>query len=136
MENKIAFRLVSPERKLFEEPVALAVMPGEAGQFGVGAGHTALVASLKAGVVELYPEPNSKDVARIFISGGFADVTGTQCVVLAEEAINVNELNATALKAELGQLQRDLTLAVEQGDVIRLSSHIAVVEAKLEAVAA
>jgi F-type H+-transporting ATPase subunit epsilon len=134
--DKIAFRLVSPERKLFEEPVALAVMPGEDGQFGVGAGHTSLVASLKAGLVELYPEAGSKDIARVFISGGFADVTADSCVVLAEEAINVNELDEKALKAELDQLQKDLSLAVEQGDVIRYNSHIAVVEAKLEALAA
>ena len=135
MTNKIAFRLVSPERKLFEEPVALAVMPGEAGQFGVGAGHTSLVASLKTGVVDLYPDSQKDTPQRVFITGGFADVTAEQCVVLAEEAVNVNELDVPALEGQLSQLEADLKLAAERADVMRLQAQIDVVAAKIEAAA-
>lgn len=134
MDNKIEFRLVSPEKKLFEEPVALAVMPGMDGEFGVGTGHTSLVASLKLGVVELYAASQSDQPQRIFITGGFADVTNTSCVVLAEEAVNVNDLDGDALSKDFARLQDDLKLAVEPADTLRLQTSIDITAAKIEAV--
>ena len=83
----IQFELVSPEEKLVSEPVAMAVIPGDEGEFGVLVGHSALVASLKPGVVEL--SVDGQDNRRIFIASGFADVTPEQCTILAEEAVNV-----------------------------------------------
>ena len=136
MTDKIAFRLVSPEKKLFEEPVALAVMPGADGQFGVGFGHTSLVASLATGVVDLYAENQSSKPQRIFITGGFADVTNEKCVVLAEEAVNVNDLDEAALQSELTQLEHDLGLASEVADRMSYQQKIDVTSAKIEAVQA
>ena len=135
MADKIEFRLVSPEKKLFEEPVALAVMPGQEGQFGVGAGHTSLVSALKVGVVELYKNSQSDKPQRIFITGGFADVTNTKCVVLAEEAVNVNDLDGAALSKQLSQFEADIKLAVEAGDKMRLQKQIDVTMAKIAAAA-
>ena len=51
MSELLQFELVSPEEKLVSEPVRLAVIPGEAGEMGVGANHASIVASLKPGVV-------------------------------------------------------------------------------------
>ncbi len=116
------------------EPVVQAVIPGTEGQFGVLAGHSALVASLKSGVVELSLE--NGDVRRIFIAGGFADVTPELCSVLAEEAVNVNDLDQAALTQEVANLNSDLNLAAEDADKARIEKKIALVEAKLDAVAA
>jgi len=130
----IQFELVSPERRLVSEPVTMAVIPGEEGEFGVLAGHSALVASLKVGVVELSFE--SQDTRRIFIAGGFADVTPEQCTVLAEEAINVSDLDQEELQQEAANLNEDLCLAKEDADKARVERKLALVNAKLEAIAA
>ena len=132
--QKIQFELVSPEEKLITEAVSMAVIPGEEGEFGVGAGHSALVVSLQAGVVKLYKDGLDSEAKKVFITGGFADVTGELCTILAEEAINVNDLDQAALEKQLADLNEDLGLAEEKADKLRISKRIALVKAKLSAV--
>ena len=111
----IQFELVSPEEKLVSEPVKMAVIPGVEGEFGVLAGHASLVAALQPGVVELYGE-GSDEARKIFIAGGFADVTGEQCSVLAEQAVNLNELNQEEIEQKVTDLNEDLNMAEEAAD--------------------
>lgn len=132
MENKIQFELVSPEAKLVSEPVHMAVIPGEEGEFGVLAGHSSLVASLKPGVVELLKEEGGEK-RKIFIVGGFADVTGVQCTILAEEAFPVEELDAAALAQDIQNLNEDLGLVEGEADKLRVMRKLQVAEAKLAA---
>lgn len=134
MTGTIAFELVSPESKLVSEPVAMAVMPGEEGEFGVGADHSALVASLKPGVVELYKDGGKEPFRRIFITGGFADVTGASCTVLAEEAVNVNDLSQETLDRELKDLAEDLSIATDGLEKSRIRRRIEMTKARLSAV--
>ncbi|MCF8495869.1 MAG: ATP synthase F1 subunit epsilon [Alphaproteobacteria bacterium] len=133
-QNTIQFDLVSPAEKLVSEPVAMAVIPGTEGELGVGAGHASFVVALKPGVVKLYKE-QSAEPRRIFIAGGFADITGESCTVLAEEAVNVNDLNAPALEKEISKLTADLNAAVEEMDKIRLQRKLTLAQARLEALA-
>ena len=136
MSDLIQFELVSPEAKLASKAVKLAVMPGDLGEFGVGANHTALVSHLKPGVVKLYAQSQNDKPERIFITGGFADVTNKSCVVLAEEAIAVEKLDQKALQTELSGLEQNLGLAVEEADKARFQAQIHIVKAKLDAIAA
>ncbi len=131
----IQFDLVSPEEKLVSEPVKLAVLPGEAGEFGVGADHVPLVASLSYGVVKLYAKSLDDMPRSIFVSGGFVDVAGSECVVLAEDAIDVKDLgDLSTLEKQLSQQKDDLELAAEEGDRIRMNDQISLTEAKIHAV--
>lgn len=132
MAETIQFELVSPEEKLVSEPVHMALIPGEEGQFGVLAGHSSLVASLQPGVVELIKEEGGGK-RKIFIAGGFADVTGAQCTVLAEEAINVDALDKAALEQQIANLNEDLEMAKEDIDKARIQKRLDLVEAKLAA---
>ncbi len=131
MSDTIQFELVSPERKMFSEPVKMAVIPGEEGRFGVLPGHSALVAALKAGVVEL--EIEGQDNRKIFIAGGFADVTSEQCTVLAEEAINVADINKVALEQDIANLTEDLAAAVDKIDQARIQKRLQLAGAKMQA---
>lgn len=128
----IQFELVSPEEKLISEPVKMATIPGEEGMFGVLAGHASLVASLKPGVVTLTLENGEN--RKIFITGGFADVTGTLCTILAEEAVNVNDIDVAALEQDLRNLGEDLSMAAEAADKARIQKRIDKVKVKLSAV--
>lgn len=135
MSRKIHFDLVSPEKKLVSEDVHMAVIPGDEGTFGVMAGHCSLVASLAPGIVKLYKEDKGT-ARRIFIAGGFADVTAAKCSILAEEAIPVEDLDSPKLAQQLKDLREDLGLAKEKADQGRIKSQIKLVEAKLAAVSA
>lgn len=135
MENKLLnFELVSPEEKLVEEPVKMAVIPGEEGEMGVGFNHASFVVALKPGVVKLFKGENDNDIHQIFITGGFADISDAGCSVLAEEAINVRDMSAEDLGKDLERLEYDLNLAEEETDKVRLSREIAMVKTKLSAV--
>ncbi len=131
----INFELVSPEEKLVAEPVKMAVMPGEEGVFGVMQGHMALVASLQPGVVELFTEGSSDKAParRIFIAGGFADVTADQCVILAEEAVDVAALDQQAIEKQLQDLSEDLAAAEDAITKARVERAIALNKARLQA---
>ena len=128
----IHFELVSPEEKLVSEPVKMAVIPGAEGEMGVGAGHASFVVALKAGVVQLHQD--GADVRRIFIAGGFADVTGENCTVLAEQAVNVSDLDQAAVEQELSNLNEDLDLAEDKVETARVKKKIALENAKLSAI--
>ena len=132
--HTIQFELVSPEEKLVSEPVKMAIIPGDEGEFGVLAGHASLVASLRPGVVELYNEGEKEAARKIFIAGGFADVTAEQCTVLAEEAVNVADLSEDELQQQLADLNEDLNMAEEAMDKARIAKRIDMVQAKLSAI--
>src|SRR5579862_6416415 len=85
VDRKIDLELVSPERLLLSEPVDMAVIPGTEGDFGVLAGHTLFISTLRPGVIDVYQ--GERITNRLFVGGGFAEVTETRCTVLADEAV-------------------------------------------------
>lgn len=74
--------IVTPDKKLFEGSVKSAVFPGSEGSFGVLNNHAAMIATLKAGKVELIEENNNK--LEFVIKGGVVEVLKNNVVVLAE----------------------------------------------------
>ena len=128
----IHFELVSPEEKLVSEPVKMAVIPGAEGEMGVGKDHASFVVALKAGVVQLHQD--GAEVRKLFIAGGFADVTGDNCTVLAEQAVNVSDLDQAAIEQELTNLNEDLGRAADKQEEARISKKITLTHARLSAV--
>ena len=84
MAATLEFELVSPEKLLVSEAVEMVVVPGAEGDIGVLPGHAPLITALRLGVICIFA--NKVVVRRIFVAGGFAEVTAQRCTVLAEEA--------------------------------------------------
>lgn len=136
MENNLFnFELVSPEQKLISETAYQVSIPGEEGDVGVRAGHMALVMSVRPGVVEVI-RTQGGEKEKIFIAGGFADISQTNCTVLAEEAVPLSALKAEALQNELTRLNEDMTYAETAEEKTRLTKRITIVSAMLSAVKA
>lgn len=127
------FELVSPEKKLISEPAAMVVIPGVEGDFGVLPGHMALLAAARPGVVSIWTTREGAP-ERIFIAGGFADVTPESCTLLAEQAVNVNDLNQGEIEQELRNLHEDLGMAKDEAAKADVQSKIVLAQAKLSAV--
>ncbi len=127
------FELVSPEARLISEPARMVTIPGEEGDFGVLPGHMPLIATIRPGVVEVVPA-NDGTPRRIFIAGGFADVNATNCTVLAEEAVNISDLNQAELEQTMRNLQEDMNLARDDIERARISRRLTLARAKLQAV--
>ena len=108
------FELVSPERLLFSGDVEAVAVPGTEGQFTVMKGHAATMSTLKPGIVEV-DRGSSKQ--RLFVRGGFADVSSTGLTILAEQAIPVEELDLARIEREIKNAQEDVADAT--GDEAR-----------------
>lgn len=135
MTNTFNFELVSPEQKLISEQAYQVTIPGEEGDVGVRAGHMALVMTVRPGVVEVIrTEDGAKE--KIFIAGGFADISQTNCTVLAEEAVPVANLNVDKLTAELSNVTENLAHADTDVEKLSLNRKLAIVTAMLDAVKA
>jgi F-type H+-transporting ATPase subunit epsilon len=105
MADKLHFNLVSPERQLMSGDVDQVDVPGSEGQFGVLPNHAPLMTALAPGVVRVR---NGAEENRIFVRGGFAEVTPAGLTILAEEAVPVKELDAAQLQQRIKDAEQDL----------------------------
>ena len=126
------FELVSPEKILVSEPAWQVIIPGEEGYFGVRVGHMSLIAAIRPGVVEITQKEGDAP-KKIFIAGGFADVTAKNCTILAEQAVNLNELDAVAIEQDIANLNDDLKHATDMTQKTLLHKKLELASFKLQA---
>lgn len=130
MAEKLRFELVSPERLLLSEEVEMVVVPGAEGNFGALPRHAPFLSMVRAGVIEVY---NNRQVSeRLFVAGGYAEVTPGRCTVLAEEAMPVVEIDRASVEAELKDLREDLADVKDEAERKAVQAKVAVAEAKLK----
>ena len=113
MAEKIAFDLVSPERLLLSAQADMVTVPGTEGYMGVMAGHSPLVSTLRAGMIDV--QIDGKD-DRYFIRGGFAEISPTKITVLAEEAFSMTEMDLAVLDQRISDAQEDEIAAKSDAD--------------------
>jgi F-type H+-transporting ATPase subunit epsilon len=100
------FELVSPEKLLFSGSVDSVVAPGADGQFTVLKDHAPVMTTLKAGVVQVTDDAGKTE--KLFVRGGFADVSGAGFTILAEQAIPLSEIDAAKVDADIKDAKEDL----------------------------
>lgn len=132
MADKVEFELVSPEKLLFSQPVDMVVVPGGEGNFGVLAGHAPMITNVRPGVIDVYE--GDRVTNRIFVAGGFAEVTESRCTVLAEQAVNVADLDRGAVEQQVKDLTEDVADAKSDTERAALEAQLVVARAKFEAV--
>ena len=131
MAETFSFELVSPERLLMSKDVAMVVVPGAEGDFGVLPEHALFMSQVRPGVIEIYEGETITD--RVFVAGGFAEVNATRCTVLAEEAIPVEDLTQDEIGARQRAVQRALDDAESDEQRARAEAQLTIVEAMDEA---
>lgn len=105
MADKLSFALVSPEREVFNGEVDHVVVPGSEGEFGVSPSHAPVMSVVKPGALRVFNEGAER---RIFVNGGFADVTPEGLTVLAEEALDLADVDPAQLDQQLKNASEDL----------------------------
>jgi F-type H+-transporting ATPase subunit epsilon len=103
--------VVTPERAVFDGEAEMLVVPGEGGEIGVLARHTALEALLEAGSVRIHLPRG--EVLELATGPGFFEVHSSRALVLVDDAVDVHAIDparaASQLedaRAELGRLER------------------------------
>jgi F-type H+-transporting ATPase subunit epsilon len=146
MPDRVQFELVTPERLLLSEEVEMVVVPGSEGNFGVLPGHSLFISTIRPGTIEVYE--GRTVTRRIFVAGGFAEVTPEGCTVLADEAVPPDALDRAATEGELQTVEGNLPSLREQiahaagtdrerllAELHRLERDEAIARAKLQALA-
>lgn len=116
MADKLHFSLVSPARELFSGEVDHVIAPGSDGEFGVLVNHAPFMTTLKNGVVRV--EDGGETTMRLFVRGGFADVTPAGLTILAEEAVNMDSVSAESVQKDLDEARQALLAEGKDGSAV------------------
>ena len=81
-------------------------IPGGEGLLGILPKHSPLMTTLSPGVVRV---KDGADETRIFVGGGFAEISPAGLTVLAEEAVMVKDLDAADIAQRIKDCEEDLT---------------------------
>ncbi len=125
-EERVEFELVTPERLVVSRGVDMVVVPGAEGDFGVLPGHTPMISTVRPGIVNVYE--GREIVERMFVAGGFAEVTAARCTVLADRAVAVDELDRAAAEQTLKDAREDLADAKTDDERAEAEKQIAIYE--------
>lgn len=126
MADKISFDLVSPEQLLLSEDAEMITLPGTEGYFGVLAGHSPLISTLKPGVIEV--KGGADGDRRYFVSTGFADVSPDKLTVLAEEAIPMESVDTELLNTRIANAEEDILQAKTEDARAKAVAHLDALE--------
>ncbi|MBB5074215.1 F-type H+-transporting ATPase subunit epsilon [Bartonella callosciuri] len=101
-EEHFLFELISPERIVFSEQVVSVVLPSAFGALTVMARHAPVVASIVLGSVRVLTSSGEKLFA---VCGGVASVTFSECSLLVERVVAVENLSFDVLEQQILQVR-------------------------------
>lgn len=98
--------IVTPQGPAYSGRADVVVLPGSEGDFGVLPSHERLLAPLRIGEVEIR---SGGEVIYAAIAAGFAEVNGSEVVVMVESCESASEVDVA--RAELAQSRAAAGLA-------------------------
>ncbi len=131
MSEKVEFELVAPERLLLSRAVDMVVIPGAEGDLGVLAQHAPMISTVRPGIIAVFEDGEVTE--RIFVAGGFAEITQKRCTVLADEAMPVDEIDRAQTEQEIRDLREDVAVAEDEAERRKAERALAIAEARLAA---
>ncbi len=112
----VSLEIVSPEKLLLSRAVEMVVIPASEGDMGVLEGHTPMIVMLRGGTIDLYEGDRITD--RLFVDGGFAEVTPERCTVLANHVAPLSELNRADADKRLAEAEAEYEAADKRDTAI------------------
>lgn len=98
--------LVSPEKLLLSRQVERVTIPAIEGEMGVLPGHAPMIVVLRGGVIQV--RENGADTEKLFVGGGFAEVSADRVTILADEATPLANLSRAASERRLAEAEAAL----------------------------
>jgi F-type H+-transporting ATPase subunit epsilon len=115
------FELVSPEKLVFSGEVEQVDVPGAEGDFGVLAGHAAMVTTLRPGVLTVKAAGGEQ---KIVVLGGFAEVSASGLTVLADTADSLADFDRTVLATQIGEMEQRIAKMEPGNELDRLITRL------------
>ena len=133
MTTTLQLELVTPEALMMSEAVGMAVIPGVEGDMGIMADHAPTVSTLRPGLVTVHDDANGTATRRIFVGGGVAEVTGQRCIILAEEAAELTEIDRAKADARLREALAAVEAASSEGELAQAEAGLSIAQAQVAA---
>ena len=107
------FELVAPDRLVFSGQTEDVLVPGSEGDFVVLKDHAPVMTSMRPGIVDIGEAADKR--TRLFVRGGFADVSASGLIILAETAVPVDQFSADHIAQEIKNAEEDVADAPDAG---------------------
>ncbi len=126
----LQLEIVTPEARVYEDTVESVVVPTTTGDIGILPGHIPLVTEVDEGEIIVEKGGSSQSLA---VSKGFAECVGDRVSVLAENAIQMEEINEEEVLAAQGRAEKALEnmQSMDPEEVERLETTIRFARAQL-----
>lgn len=123
---QIQFKIVTPERVVFEDTVDEVILPTVEGEIAVLPNHIPLVSLLQAGILRIKKGSEETPLA---VSNGVIEVDGRRVVVLADTAERADELEEE--KIEKARAEAKKLMEEKRGDAEGFAEATAVLEREI-----
>jgi F-type H+-transporting ATPase subunit epsilon len=97
--------IITPEGKLFSGECLQVDVPGSEGRMGILAAHMNFVSSLIPGLVEISLNDNA--TKKLVVADGIIEVNAGKCIILVEQANNLQNLKADDLHNKIGVVRHN-----------------------------
>jgi len=127
LDQKIKFKIVTPEKVVFEDEIDQISLPTKMGEITVLANHVPLVSSLNPG--EILIKKNKEEIP-MAVSGGFVELNNNQMVILADTAERVEEIDVERAE-QARQKAKDLLDKKQDADEVDFTALAAKMEKEM-----
>ena len=126
--GKLKLDFVTPERLLYSKDVEQVIVPGSEGEFTILSDHSPIISSLKPGYIKIY-EDLSDEPTIYFVTDGFVDMASNQLTILAQSAIEKDQLTAKNLEDIVNTYQGEADNTENEANKNKLNLKIDTVKA-------
>ena len=92
--------IVTPDAKVYSESVDEVGLPTSEGRIHVLPHHVPLIAKLNAGEIKVH---KGNQIEMLAVGAGFVEVYGDKVSILTDQAINVEEIDDTAIEESINR---------------------------------
>jgi F-type H+-transporting ATPase subunit epsilon len=106
--------IITPHEIVLKKELEKVILRTVEGDMGILANHAPFVSELALGEMKLVGEGYEE---RFFVSGGFLEISREKTLVLADEAINVKDIDLVRAKKEAEEAKAKLAKLKEEKDI-------------------
>ncbi|MFH1292098.1 MAG: F0F1 ATP synthase subunit epsilon [bacterium] len=115
MEKTLKFKIITPEKIVYEDDIFQVTIPTSDGEITVLANHIPLVSVLKAGDLII---KDKNDQHHIAIAGGFLEVkSNNQIIILADNAERAEEIDLERAEEARKRAEKQMKQAKSTEDI-------------------
>lgn len=119
----IALQIISLSDALWSGDVREVSLPGSIGRLGVMAGHAPLLATLREGMVSVYPL-KAEPPLHVYVSGGYVEVQPGNVLVMADLALRSDDIDQARARIAQEAARSPMAQAFTGDDYVRLHAEL------------